>query len=595
MKLGPLGIVSLFIGLIGSPAAAGVPVRSWIEQFSADRDMIELRYRVAEDSRDSLEREQAMEQGWLERVRTLDFSSLPPEEQVDAVLLRNTIERELDELDERREARTNFATWVPFRDAVTELFDRMVKGEPVEPEKAAGILAPLATTISRAQESLKAAKGKKAGSPEPKGDDGARETAKPEDKNAATPIPMPTAYQALQAAKISGEISSSLKRWFENYRAFLPEFGWWVQKPYEDVQAALESYGKYLREEIAGVRGKDEDPLLGKAIGAALLRKQLDREFIPYSPEELIGIAEREVAWCEGELVKAAREMGLGDDWKSALARVKEDHVRPGEQEAFCRAEAKRVIAFLKERGLVTIPADCEENWGSRMMGRSEQRVLPYAVYSRPDVALAYATDTMSQEDKLMSMRGNNRAFTRTVIPHELIPGHHLQGYMAARQRPYRRMFSTTFLVEGWALYWEMRLWELGYPGTPENRIGALFWRLHRCARIIVSLKFHAGQMTPAEMVDYLVTRVGHERLGATSEVRRYIGDDYGPLYQIGYMIGGLQLIALHKELVVSGKLGEREFHDAILTLGPIPVELIRASLLKQPLDAGFRTQWRFN
>ena len=55
------------------------------------------------------------------------------------------------------------------------------------------------------------------------------------------------------------------------------------------------------------------------------------------------------------------------------------------------------------------------------------------------------------------------------------------------------------------------------------------------------------------------------------------------------------QLIALHKELVVSGKLSELEFHDSILKLGPIPVELIRASLLNEPLDAAFKTQWKFN
>ena len=66
---------------------------------------------------------------------------------------------------------------------------------------------------------------------------------------------------------------------------------------------------------------------------------------------------------------------------------------------------------------------------------------------------VAYANGEMKQDDKLMVMRGNNRHFTRLVIPHELIPGHHLQGYYAARgpQRP----FSTSFYVEGWALYWE--------------------------------------------------------------------------------------------------------------------------------------------
>jgi hypothetical protein len=50
-----------------------------------------------------------------------------------------------------------------------------------------------------------------------------------------------------------------------------------------------------------------------------------------------------------------------------------------------------------------------------------------------------------------------------------------------------------------------------------------------------------------------------------------------------------------HKELVVGGKLTEQQFHDAILKLGPIPVEMIRASLIKQPLAPDFKTQWKFD
>jgi uncharacterized protein (DUF885 family) len=88
---------------------------------------------------------------------------------------------------------------------------------------------------------------------------------------------------------------------------------------------------------------------------------------------------------------------------------------------------------------------------------------------------------------------------------------------------------------------------------------------------------------------------VGHEKLGATSEVRRFIKGDYSPLYQCGYMLGGLQLIALHRELVVSGRMSEMEFHDAVLKLGPIPVELIRASLLDQPPGADFKSRWKFD
>jgi uncharacterized protein (DUF885 family) len=60
-------------------------------------------------------------------------------------------------------------------------------------------------------------------------------------------------------------------------------------------------------------------------------------------------------------------------------------------------------------------------------------------------------------------------ATTATVF-HELIPGHHLQGFMAARYKPYRSLFGTPFWTEGNALYWEMLFWDLNFPKTPENR-----------------------------------------------------------------------------------------------------------------------------
>ena len=121
-----------------------------------------------------------------------------------------------------------------------------------------------------------------------------------------------------------------------------------------------------------------------------------------------------------------------------------------------------------------------------------------------------------------------------------------------------------------------------------------LFWRVHRCARILVSLGFHLGTMTPAEMVDFLVKRVGHELDGATAEVRRYIGGDYGPLYQAAYMLGGLQLRALFQERVSSGKTTPRAFHDAVLRENAIPIEMIRASVTRRPPEKSFSPSWKF-
>ena len=80
--------------------------------------------------------------------------------------------------------------------------------------------------------------------------------------------------------------------------------------------------------------------------------------------------------------------------------------------------------------------------------------------------------------------------------------------------------------------------------------MGMLFWRMHRAARIIFSLKFHLGEWTPQQCIDFLVDAVGHERASATGEVRRSFNGSYSPLYQAGYLLGGMQLRALHTELV---------------------------------------------
>ncbi len=356
----------------------------------------------------------------------------------------------------------------------------------------------------------------------------------------------------------------------------------------------MEDYAKYLREEIAGLKGKDEDPLIGDPIGAEGLADDLAAENLPYTPEELITIANREFTWCEGEMKKAANEMGLGDDWKAALAKVKADYVPPGAQDELVADLARGAIQFVKDHQLVTIPPLCEETWRLTMSSPETQKTLPFAAYGGQNMMVAYANEEMKNEDKLMSMRGNNRHFTRIVVPHELIPGHHLQGFIAERNRQYRSIFRTPFLVEGWALYWELKLWDLGYAQSPEDRIGMLFWRMHRCARIIVSLKFHLGQMTPAEMVDFLVDRVGHERLGATGEVRRFIGGAYSPLYQCAYMIGGMQLRALHDELVKNGRMTEKQFNDTVLTCNAIPIEFIRDSMLNVPLTRDTKANWDF-
>ena len=123
---------------------------------------------------------------------------------------------------------------------------------------------------------------------------------------------------------------------------------------------------------------------------------------------------------------------------------------------------------------------------------------------------------------------------------------------------------------------------------------GALFWRMHRCIRIIFSLQFHLGNMTPEECIDLLVKRVGHERQTAEGEVRRSFSGEYSPLYQAAYMLGALQFYALRREMVENGHWTEKEFHDRVLHCGQMPIEMLRALLQNMKLQPDYEASWRF-
>ncbi len=145
---------------------------------------------------------------------------------------------------------------------------------------------------------------------------------------------------------------------------------------------------------------------------------------------------------------------GYGDDWQKALEHVKNDYVKPGQQPALVRDLAWEAVDYVRQRDLVTIPEAAIRSWRMEMMTPERQRINPF--FSGGDVmSVSYPTASMTEEQKLMSMRGNNIHFARATVFHELMPGHYLQEYMEERYRPWRAPFDTPFWIEGWAFYWE--------------------------------------------------------------------------------------------------------------------------------------------
>lgn len=539
-----------------------------IQRYQLDYASLDHKYTVANGAARSAQMREFYLQ-WRQALDALPFDSFGVEDRIDFVMLRNQIDFELRELAAQDKRFSEAEPLVPFVRPLIGLTEARRMMQAQDGATSAALLQKMLLSVRKAQDALLAG-----------GDINAKK-------------PLASRSVANRALQIIAATARDLKQWNAYYEGFDPQLSWWVRRPYAELDKALTEYSASLSERLVGKASPALLNVTGDPIGRDGLMSALQREMIPYTPEEMLALAEKELAWGEAELRAASREMGFGDDWHAAMEKVKTMYVAPGEQPAMVRGLAAEAVAYLDANKLVTIPEVARRSWRMDMLSPERQLVSPFFL-GGDTILVSYPTDSMTHEQKLMSMRGNNPHFSRATVHHELIPGHHLQMFMADRYQPQRKLFDSPFFVEGWAVYWEMLLYERKFAVKPEDRIGMMFWRNHRAARILFSLGFHLGKITPEQAVDMLVKRVGHEPDNARAEVRRSFNGEYRPLYQAGYMIGALQLRALKRELVDGGKMRLLDYHDGILAGGMLPIELVRARLKGEKIGRDFKPGWRF-
>ncbi|MGA3184893.1 MAG: DUF885 domain-containing protein [Candidatus Dormibacteria bacterium] len=190
----------------------------------------------------------------------------------------------------------------------------------------------------------------------------------------------------------------------------------------------------------------------------------------------------------------------------------------------------------------------------------------------------------------------------RTVFPlwgevttcyHEGVPGHHLQVGQVRYRRDRLTRFQRSVWIsghgEGWALYAERLMDELGYLDRPEYRLGFLHAQLLRAIRVVVDIgmhlelripveeRFHPGEMwTPELGRDFLFTRLCSPRDFLASELDRYLGR---PGQAIAYKVGERAWLAARD--AARQRLGPafdlKSFHAAALDLGPLGLDRLAA------------------
>ena len=327
------GLVLLILVTPGK-AAPPADMEAVVEEYQADLFGVTAFYDL-NWSLSRINRLERLQHDWQGRLGALDFDALDQHGRVDYLLLRTKFAAELDDQALDRHRLTELAELIPFREQIQALEEARWRLEPVDSEKAASRLASLPDQVKQLRERLEQAKkppaDKKDAEAKPAqkpGPEARKDAPKPEASKEPPAALKPSPSLALRAANAVGSLRRSLRTWFTFYDGFTPEFSWWVRKPHEAADKALEEYAKYLREDIAGQHGKDEDPLVGDPIGEEALRQSLAAEMITYSPREAVAIGQRELAWCEAEMRKAAARWAARKTGRLRSPRSKEHSCR---------------------------------------------------------------------------------------------------------------------------------------------------------------------------------------------------------------------------------------------------------------------------
>ena len=170
---------------------------------------------------------------------------------------------------------------------------------------------------------------------------------------------------------------------------------------------------------------------------------------------------------------------------------------------------------------------------------------------------------------------------------HEGVPGHHMQLSISQELEgipSFRKYGRFTAYSEGWGLYSEFLPKEMGLYQDPYSDFGRLAMELWRAARLVVDTGLHEKKWTREEATDYLMTNTPNPESDCLKAIERYI---VMPGQATAYKIGMNKILDLRAE--AKAELGEafdiRDFHDAILATGPVPLSIMEEQVAAYVAD----------
>ena len=524
-------------------------IRDYAEVRRAESDRIKLRDVTAE----SFLEEIAANRRMLDELHGVDAAELSAPERIDRQLLIGLLESDIYSAEKRRMWEIDASIYVPARQI--GLLLQPLSEAPVERR-----ITNLLELLAKIPERVEAGK-----------------------RNLREP---PKRFTDAAIFRTEGTIRS-LAEDAPGLAAQSEESGAALMEAVENAIRTLEGYATFLR-----------DDLLPRSTGTWAIGKEhydyilRHRWHLDADAADILARGRSAFEETEALAQEVSERIEPGRHWSEVYEKLKDEHPAADEIKAAYQGQIEAAQKFVRDNRIVTLPAG--EHVITVDTPPAMRRSSPFGTFQSVDqfddglqgrLVLTPIEDWMTEQQRAERLRSHHLAWIPIIAVHEAYPGHHVDA-LKTRENPrlLRKVVREPIFSEGWGLFTEELMFELGFLEGDEIRLTQLRNRLWRAARVIVDSSLHTGRMTFDEGVDFLVEKVRFERYAAELEVGMYT---VRPTYVLGYLIGMQEIMSIREDYVA--RFGEpsppSEFYDKLLSLGAIPPVLVRKALLEETAE----------
>ncbi len=486
------------------------------------------------------------------KLKALDSNALNQDETIDAKALRSHIQSELYTLESLRPWEHNPMGFVSLPGAA---IDSLMKRD-FAPAKQR-----LEAVIARMQEIPKI-----------------YEHAKKQLKNP------PKEHTELAIRMAEGSLtyfSQNVKDWAHEAAGHDPHALQQFQKVNARVLKASRDFARWLKQDLLP---RSKGPYaIGQEAFLTLLRND---EMIDLPMEQLLAIGEQQLAKDTEAFIATAREIDPKKSPAAIMRQLSDEHPTREDLIPSVRRTLEESRQFLIDHQIITVPSEVRPTVAETPLfdrsGTFASMDTPGSQEKKATEAYYYVTPaesfwTAQHQDE--HLRAYNPYVVSIINIHEAFPGHYLQ-FLYAPQYPtkVRKIVSANSNSEGWAHYTEQMMIEQGFgKGNPKYRLAQLQEALLRDCRFIVGIKLHTAGWTVEQGTRFFQERGFQEAANAREETLR---GTYNPTY-LYYTYGKIEIQKLRDEYLKKKGGSLRDFHDAFVRQGPLPLPLMREVLLR--------------